>query len=208
MKIMLVDRDTMLSKALSNCLQRKCPTAEMVFCQTDSEALGVLQSLEVDLMLIDIACGELSAHEVISRALRVHPDMKILVHTDIADRSAVTSAVRAGAAGYLLKGISCDELWQAIHCVRSGGAILSPAITRIVIHELQIDSLAASLDILTDREKQVFQCMEDGTSYKAISLKLNISRNTVHTHVKNIYSKLQAVNKADALNKAKQIVAA
>jgi len=208
MKIILVDEDKAFCSDFNDYISRLFPASSLEIFTDGIAALSSLKRLNVDLMLLDVSGNGISVHELISKAIALQPQMDVIVHTHRNDRGTISTAIRAGAMGYVLKGIPCAELWQAITCVRKGGAALSPTVSRIVLRELQIDSLAASLDILTNREKQVFQCIEEGTSYKAISMKLNISRNTVHTHVKNIYSKLEAVNKHDAFSKARQIIAA
>ncbi len=96
---------------------------------------------------------------------------------------------------------------DALSSVAQGGVPLSPKVSRLVIQKFRT-SLAQSLPILTNREKQIFECLEEGYSYKGISSRFNISQNTVHTHVKNIYSKLNAANKFDAFAKARDMAGA
>jgi two-component system NarL family response regulator len=132
------------------------------------------------------------------------PDLEIMAHTVFEDRENVFSAIKAGASGYILKGSSPREIVEAIHEIHKGGAPMSPKIARKVIHEFQDENIEEQQYILSQRERDILKCVEQGLTYKEISLRLNISSHTVHTHIKNIYEKLQAKDRGEALVKARK----
>ena len=126
-----------------------------------------------------------------------------MAHTVFEDRENVFSAIKAGAAGYILKGSSPREIVESIHALYKGGAPMSPKIARKVIHEFQDDAMNDQF-LLTPREKEIVKRVEEGLTYKEIGERLGISTHTVHTHIKKIYEKLQAKDRNDAIMKARK----
>src|SRR5208337_2908460 len=106
-------------------------------------------------------------------------------------------------SGYLLKGSSPREIIESLHSLYLGGVPMSPKIARKVIaefQEIQVDDQY----LLSEREKEILRGIEQGLAYKQIADKLSISPHTVHSHIKNIYEKLQVQNRQEALSKAKK----
>ena len=154
-------------------------------------------------MLADLGLPGMSGIELIKKAKEEMPQLEIMAHTVFEDRENVFSAIKAGASGYILKGSSPREIVEAIHEINKGGAPMSPKIARKVIHEFQ-DETVEEQYVLSQREKDIVKCIEQGLTYKEISLRLGISSHTVHTHIKNIYEKLQAKDRGEALIKARK----
>ena len=142
-------------------------------------------------MLTDLGLPGMSGIELIKKAKDDMPSLEIMTHTVFEDRENVFAAIKAGASGYILKGSSPREIVEAIHEIHKGGAPMSPKIARKVIHEFQDENVEDQY-ILSQRERDIVKCIEQGLTYKEISLRLKISSHTVHTHIKNIYEKLQA----------------
>lgn len=160
----------------------------------------------VDALLSDIDLPGMSGVELIRKALALNPRLQIMAYTVFEDRETVFAAIKAGAAGYLLKGCSPRELVEGLRELCRGGAPMSPKIARKVIRELQTPgSDAGGEGLLTAREKGILSAIGLGRSYKEIAADFNISPHTVHTHIKNIYEKLHAVSRADALQKARDL---
>jgi two-component system NarL family response regulator len=126
-----------------------------------------------------------------------------MAHTVFDDRENVFSALKAGASGYILKGCSPREIIEAIYDLYKGGSPMSPKIARKVIHEFQ-DAEVAEQFVLSQREKGIIKCIEQGLTYKEIATDLNISSHTVHSHIKRIYEKLQSKDRTEALVKARK----
>jgi two-component system NarL family response regulator len=156
-----------------------------------------------DIMIADIGLPGMSGVDMIKEIKETMPEIEIIAHTIFEDKENVFSAIKAGASGYLLKGSSPRELIEGIHNLYNGGAPMSPKIARKIIMEFQ----EAAVDehyLLSHREKEIVKEIENGLSYKEIAAKFNISPHTVHTHIKNIYEKLQSKNRTDALVKARR----
>jgi two-component system NarL family response regulator len=167
------------------------------------DALRGLKKASPEVMLADLGLPGMSGIELIKKAKEDMPQLEIMAHTVFEDRENVFSAIKAGASGYILKGSSPREIVEAIHEIHKGGAPMSPKIARKVIHEFQDDTTEDQY-VLSQRERNIVKCIEQGLTYKEISIRLGISSHTVHTHIKNIYEKLQAKDREDALVKARK----
>lgn len=168
---------------------------------TAEEALAAFKELSPEVMLADLGLPGMSGIELMKAAKRMLPDLDIMAHTISEDRGTVFAALKAGASGYLLKGSTPRELIEALFELRKGGAPMSPKIARLVIREFQNEG-AQEQPLLSKREKEILLNLEKGLTYKEIAELLNISPHTVHTHIKNIYEKLQAKDRQEALRKA------
>ena len=126
-----------------------------------------------------------------------------MAHTVCESRESVFSAIKAGASAYILKGSRPVDLIEALNELYEGGAPMSPKIARMVIQEFQDKGIEEQY-LLSQREKEVLKGMENGCTYKEMADKLNVSPQTIHTHVKNIYEKLQAGDRQEALLKARK----
>lgn len=169
-------------------------------------AEGALKNLDrdaPDIMLVDLGLPGMPGIELIRRAKAEMPKLDILVYTVFDDWKTVFSALKAGATGYVLKGTKPRELIEAITSLYEGGAPMSPRIARKVISELHDDSPGGSY-ALTPREKEILSAMDKRMNYKEIANVMGVSPHTVRTHIRNIYEKLQAKNRQEALLKAKK----
>jgi DNA-binding NarL/FixJ family response regulator len=118
------------------------------------------------------------------------------------DNRNVFDAICAGASGYLLKKHISTKLFDAIAEVQDGGAPMSPSIARMVIAAMQEKKQAGDTYQLTPREKEILASLSKGNSYKLIASEFAISIDTVRTHIKKIYEKLQVHSQTEAVSKA------
>jgi two-component system NarL family response regulator len=201
-RLMIVEDDPLLRESLRILLSGE-PGMSVVRCCDDAEtALDALDQARPDTILSDLGLPGMSGPEFIRLAKQRMPDVDILVLTISEDRDAVLAALKAGACGYVVKGATPRELVEALVEVARGGAPMSPRIARMVIRSFQ--ESAPDDTLLSPKERTVLSGIRDGLSYKALASRLNISPHTVHSHVKHIYEKLQAVDKRDALAKARR----
>ena len=166
-------------------------------------ALAEIDTLEPDVLLADIGLPGLSGIELIKIVKKKLPDLDIMAHTIFENRDTVFSAIKAGASGYLLKGVTPRELIESLHNLHQGGAPMSPKIARSVINEFQ----GANIDeqyLLTPREREILIGLEKGFTYNELSDQLTISYHTVHTHIKKIYEKLHSQGRQSALVAARK----
>jgi DNA-binding NarL/FixJ family response regulator len=133
----------------------------------------------------------------------VDKEVKIIMLTVFDDNKNVIAAICAGASGYLLKKYCFEKLFSAIAESLSGGAPLSANIARMVLDYLAQNNTGVTEKFnLTTREKEILNDLVKGLSYKMIAGALNISFETVKSHIRNIYEKLHVHNQSEAVAKA------
>jgi NarL family two-component system response regulator LiaR len=170
-----------------------------------AEAVELVARTEPDVVLLDLVMPRLDGIEATRQIRARSPDTRILVLTSFADDHTVLPAVRAGAAGYLLKDVQPLELVAAIRTVHAGEALLAPAVATMLVEQLAAEDGAdgASTEApagprLTPRELEVLAELARGRANKAIALELGVSERTVKTHVSNILAKLGFTDRTQA----------
>jgi len=203
MRLVIIEDDPLLLENLSLLLGGEEGITVTGSYRSAEDAMRSLREAAPDVMLTDLGLPGMSGVELIKKAKEEMPSLEIMAHTVFEDRERVFSAIKAGASGYILKGSSPREIIESIHSLYKGGAPMSPKIARKIILEFQ-DEATGEQFLLTPREKEIVRRVEDGLTYKEIGEKLGISTHTVHTHIKNIYEKLQAKDRNDAIMKARK----
>ncbi len=174
-------------------------------CISFSKAEDAMQAFDghtPDVVIMDINLPGMSGIEC-TRWVKLHyPSTQIMMFTVYEDDAKIFDALQAGASGYLLKRATIEEIQQAILDLHSGGSPMTPNIARRVVASFS-SSLSAAKDYsLSTREIQILDLLAQGRRIKEIPDELFISINTVRTHIRNIYEKLQVQSKIEAINKA------
>ena len=157
-----------------------------------------------DVVLMDIEMPGMSGIEGVKHIREVDKEAQILMTTVFDDSKLVFEALYAGANGYLLKKYIFKRLIDAIKDMLEGGAPMSPAIARMIINKMIINSPDKKKEEyqLTSREMDVLNSLAKGNSYKMIADDLTISIDTVRSHIRKIYSKLHVQSQGEAISKA------
>jgi DNA-binding NarL/FixJ family response regulator len=183
---------------------------EVLGTDTDIQCLGVFGSAEEglkeiplmkpDVVLMDIQLPGMSGIECVAELRRIMPSVNIIMVTVYEDNGRIFKALQAGANGYIIKSRLSEDLLQAIRDVFKGGAPMSIHIARKVVNYFHSmgPSRTAEKD-LSAREDQVLKLLASGFIYKEIGEKLNISVETVRSHVKNICEKMHVRNRIEAV---------
>ena len=182
---------------LINSMSNHIVVGAYISCE---KALKNLDNDLPDVILMDLDLPGMSGIEGIKRIKKRTPEIHILVITVHEDSEMVFEALCAGASGYITKNANHSRLLDAIDEVQKGGAPMSSKIARMVVGSFQKNYDSP----LTARETEVLELLAKGKSYTVIADELFIHKETVKSHIKNIYFKLQVNSKADALEFARK----
>ena len=166
--------------------------------QRCEDALRNLEADAPDVVLMDINLPGMSGIEGITKIKKIKPRTNIIVVTVYEDDELVFKALCAGAGGYLTKNMQPAKLLEAIRDIQDGGAPMSTNIARMVVASFQKNRNSP----LTGRETEVLELLSKGKSYTNIAEQLFVDKETIRTHIKNIYWKLEVHSKAEAIEKA------
>jgi two-component system, NarL family, response regulator DegU len=165
------------------------------------EAIRLAHELHPEVILMDVTMPEVDGVEATRQIRSELPDIKVVMLTMHADQEVLTSAIRAGANGYLVKDCSTDEIASAVRMAASGETALSPQLAASMLDEVRrLDRPSSEEDrIVTRREEEVLQLIADGCSTPEVAEKLYISQKTVKNHLASIYQKLDARDRTQAV---------
>lgn len=163
------------------------------------EGVPALLEQPSDLLLMDIDLPQQSGIQGVQQLRAGKFSGQIIMLTVHEDEEAIFNSLCAGAVGYLVKGLPPVQLLDALTEAHAGGAPMSTAIARKVVQSFRPRPLE---EPLSKREQEVLQLLAKGENYRTIAAQLFISANTVKSHIKNIYEKLQVHTRAEAINKA------
>jgi len=153
---------------------------------------------------MDIELPGINGIEAVGMIKEIFPEVKILMETIFDDDEKIFNSICAGAEGYILKHTSPAEIMEAIKEIYEGGSPMTPSVANRVMKMLKDrpDSRYRESFDLSDREKEILNCLVKGMSYKMVADTCYISIETVNVHIKNIYKKLQVHSKSEAVVKA------
>jgi DNA-binding NarL/FixJ family response regulator len=174
---------------------------------TGEEAITLAESLQPDVIVMDLRMPGINGIEATRRIMQAHPHIRILVVTLFEDDDSVFAALRAGARGYILKDANEVEVLRAIRAVSSGEAIFSTTIAQHLIDFFATPrpaQTATPFPDLTDREREILGLIAQGRSNAEIAQSLVISMKTVRNYISSIFSKLQVADRAQAILRARE----
>jgi len=207
-RVTLFEDNRALNRAICHLIEN---TADLEIAGTFFNCVNVLRDIaqsNPDVVLMDIDMPEVNGIEGVKMIRKQFPSMRILMQTVFDDDEKIFSAIAAGASGYILKNTAPDKMLESIREVHDGGAPMNPSIASRVLYMFQNNLMRPAEASETEeyhlskREMDVLRCMVDGKPYKLICDELNISYNTVRTHVQKIYDKLHVSSNTEAVSKA------
>lgn len=200
--ILVYDDSALLRESLGKLIQCSDDLLLLGAFTDPSQVVEQVKEIGPDVILMDIDMPHLNGIEAVQIIRRFNVKVAIIMLTVFEDSRHVLDAICAGASGYLLKKQISDKLYDAIKEVLNGGAPMSPGIARLVIENMQQRVSDSNRYGLTPREKDILQNLSKGNSFKLIAADLSISIDTVRTHIKRIYEKLQVHSQIEAVSKA------
>lgn len=201
-RVALVEDDSQVREALTQ-LFRASPGFDLVAaCPSAEDALARLPALNPDIVLMDIGLPGLSGIDCIRQLKRQRPDLLIMMLTVFEDHDRIYQSLAAGASGYLLKHTPPSRLLEAIIELHQGGSPMSAPIARRVVEAFRPRPPAELPGAqLSPREQEIIHWLAQGHLYKEIADRLQLSVETVRTHIRNIYQKLHVRTRTEAVNK-------
>jgi len=195
-RVLIADDHSIVRQGLRMFLSAD-PEFEVVGEARDgAEAVKLARQLRPDVVLMDLLMPVMDGIKAIAAIRREVPDTEVVALTSVLEDAAIIDAVRAGAIGYLLKDTDSHELCRAIKAAAAGQVQLSPQVAARLLREVRTPEKIA--EPLTERETEVLRLLAQGQSNKEISRTLNITEQTVKTHVSHILDKLSVVSRTQA----------
>jgi DNA-binding NarL/FixJ family response regulator len=201
-RVVLVDDDALIREGLRMIIDQTRDLEVVATAGNGEEALSISAEHRPDVILMDVRMPVLDGIEATRRITVAEAAPRVIILTTFELDEYVFEALRAGASGFLLKRTEPEQLVEAIRVVARGEALLSPSVTRRLIEEFTRRPQTGSgerLTMLTDREREVLVLIARGLSNQELAEQLFIADNTVKTHIKRIFTKLGARDRAQAI---------
>lgn len=200
-RIAIIEDDPVLLEGISKLLSFS-DEVEILESFPSAEAfISGVKELQPEVVVMDIGLPKLSGIACVEMLKPQFPAMQFLMWTTFEDDEKIFDALKAGANGYLMKSSTSQQIIDAIKDIHKGGSPMSSSIARKVIASFHSPKVNQAQYNLSKRESEVLDLLAKGYRYKEIAEKLFISMETVRTHIRNTYEKLQVQSRTDALNK-------
>ncbi len=211
-RLLLVDDQAMFREGLRLLLGQQADFEIVGEAGDGLAALEAVRRIAPDVVLMDLRMPNLGGAEATRRIKAEAPAVKVIVLTTFEEDEEVFSALRAGAAGFLLKDSPSEKLCEAIRFAARGETWLQPSVAAKLVAEFgrlaprPAPSAGGSLpEPLSAREREVLRCLADGMSNKEIGRRLSISEGTVKNHMSQVLGKLQVLDRTQAALRAREL---
>lgn len=206
-RVLLADDHTILRDGIRALLDDQADIEVIGEAEDGLSTVKMVAKLKPDVVIMDIAMPILNGLEATRQIQRDYPQVKVLILTMHENEEYIRQVLAAGALGYVLKDAAAHDLLGAIRAVHRGEAVLSPAITRLVIEDYLRWGDIRPADIsngLTPREREILQLIAEGYTNKEIAEILSLSVKTIQSHRSNLMSKLDLHDRGELIKYAIQ----
>ncbi len=207
LRILCFDDNKNIRDSVTLLLSTTKNMAVIASFESHENILNHIATYKPDVILMDIDMPPVSGIEAVKTIRKDYPDLPVMMLTGFEDDEKVFASICAGANGYILKNAKMESLISHIKDVYEGGAPMTPVIARNVLNQFALIQPVKSFTAenenynLSKRERDVLQFLVKGHSYKMIADELHISYETVHSHIRRIYQKLQVNSVGEAVSK-------
>ncbi len=202
-KVLIADDHQMFIDGLRSLLEGSVDISVVGEACNGQRVIEICEHEAVDIVIMDINMPEMDGIQATRELLRKHPNIKVLGLSMFNDREYIADILKAGARGYILKNTGKETLLNAIRSLQSGGNFLAEEVSKTLLNSfIKNPSFGQVVEKLSDREREVLNCIAGGLTTHEIADQLFISKNTVETHRKNLLYKLKARNTAELVNNA------
>ena len=206
-RILVADDHTLFRKGICALLEDEQDMIVVGEAENGREAVRLVSTLKPDVVLMDIAMPQLNGLEATRQIKREHPETRVLVLTMYDHEEYFRQMLEVGASGYIIKRAAANELVSALRAVQNDEAVLSPAITRLLLEDyLNRENHKEESDpnALSAREREVLQLIAEGMTSREIAEVLNLSIKTVQSHRTSLMQKLDLHDRGDLIKYAIQ----
>ena len=210
-RVLLVDDQKIFLEGLKLVLESRASDIEVVGLAANGiEAVSLVEQTKPDLVLMDVRMPELNGVDATRAILRNRPGTKIVMFTTFDDDEYVKSAIRHGAIGYLLKNRPPMELINSLRAVNDGIIQIDPMVAEKLLqigneNDPEIQGLAAAIQTLTAREKEILHLIAQALDNRQIADHLNVAEQTARNYISTIYAKLGTSNRMEIIRILKEI---
>ena len=198
---MLVDDHEVVRLGLKALIERQPDMEVVAEAGTAAEAVAKSQAFQPDVIVMDIRLTGASGIDATREITAAQPSVKVIMLTSYAEDEMLFAAIRAGAAGYVLKQAGGQDVIRALQAVAQGNSLLDPALTERVFNEVRRAARAqeaSAFSALTEQERRVLALLSEGKTNRDIAQELHLGEGTVRNYVSNILGKLNLANRAEA----------
>jgi len=201
-RIVIADDHIVVREGTRELLQKESDLEVVGEAGDGEETVELVRKLKPDVAIVDIAMPKLNGIEATKQIKAISPSTAVIILTAYDYDQYVFALLEAGATGYLLKDVRGQEVIKAVRAAKAGESVLHPAIaSKALDHFIRTESRAkaSKLPALTEREIEVLRCAAKGRANKEIAEELDLSVRTVQAHLVNIYNKLKARSRIEAV---------
>jgi DNA-binding NarL/FixJ family response regulator len=197
-RVLLVDDHALVREGLRTFLELQDGIEVAGEAGDGEEAVAVALRTRPDVVLMDLVMPRLDGVGAMRQLRELVPGARVIVLTSFTDDDRLLPAIRAGAAGYLLKNVQPTELARAVRAAHAGEALLDPSVAARLVEELAGSAGDDAAEALTPREREVLELLARGLSNKRIALELGVAERTVKAHVGHVLAKLGVSDRTQA----------
>lgn len=192
-RVIVVDDHEVVGVGIRDLLERRADIECVGVATSAGDGVALARSLRPDVVVMDVRMPGMSGVEACREILAERPETRVVMLTSYADDDAVLASLLAGAAGYLLKDSTGEELTQAIELVAAGGSLLDPAVTGLVLDEIR----SARSRRLTGPERRVLELISEGRTNRAIAAAMSLPEGSVRGLVRRVLEKTGAESRTE-----------
>jgi DNA-binding NarL/FixJ family response regulator len=200
--ILIADDHQLFVDGLISLLEDEQEIRVVAKAKNGQEVIDRCKEGDIDLVIMDINMPVVDGIQASKELSKHYPDIKIIGLSMYNERNYIADMLKAGASGYILKNTDKENLLEAIHTIQSGANYLGTEVSTTLLNGFMKNQPRINTEKLSDREKEVLECIASGLTTHEVGEKLFISKNTVETHRKNLLYKLKARNTAELITNA------